>query len=105
MRDGEVVEQGIVANALKQLWSKAKFPTKDVVIGVGNQRVLVRETELPWMPRQQLTDSLAYQVGDLLPMHRHVRRGLDPHAHLIPADIDDGNHDVVANDDPLISLA
>jgi len=68
VRDGEVVQQETVAGALKELWSRAKFPTKDVVIGVGNQRVLVRETELPWMPRQQLTDSLAYHVGDLLPM-------------------------------------
>lgn len=68
VRDGEVVQQDLVASALKQLWSKAKFASKDVVIGVGNQRVLVRETDLPWMPRQQLTESLAYQVGDLLPM-------------------------------------
>ncbi|ROS30690.1 type IV pilus assembly protein PilM [Cellulomonas sp. PhB150] len=68
VRDGEVVQQATVAGALKQLWSQAKFSSKDVVIGVGNQRVLVRETDLPWMTRAQLTESLPYQVGELLPM-------------------------------------
>jgi len=68
VRDGEVVQQSTVASALKQLWSNGKFSSKDVVIGVGNQRVLVRETELPWMPRAQLVESLPFQVGELLPM-------------------------------------
>jgi len=68
VRDGEVVQQATVAGALKQLWSRTKFTSKDVVIGVGNQRVLVRETELPWMPRAQLAESLPFQVGELLPM-------------------------------------
>ena len=50
VRDGEVAEPATVSTILRQLWSRAKFGTRDVVIGVGNQRVLVREIELPWMP-------------------------------------------------------
>jgi len=68
VRDGEVVEQDIVAGALKTLWANAKFASKDVVIGVGNQRVLVREVDLPWMPLAHLKESLPYQVNELLPM-------------------------------------
>lgn len=68
VRDGEVVQQETVAGALRALWQQAKFGSKDVVIGVGNQRVLVRELDLPWMPRAQLRESLPYQVNELLPM-------------------------------------
>lgn len=68
VRDGEVVQPETVASALRQLWAQAKFESKDVVIGVGNQRVIVRELDLPWMPLAQLKASLPYQVGDSLPM-------------------------------------
>ncbi|MBD8058757.1 type IV pilus assembly protein PilM [Cellulomonas sp. JH27-2] len=68
VRDGEVVQHDVVAGAIKQLWSSAKFPSKDVVIGVGNQRVVVRELDLPWMPLAQLKSSLPFQVTELLPM-------------------------------------
>ncbi|ADG74727.1 type IV pilus assembly protein PilM [Cellulomonas flavigena DSM 20109] len=68
VRDGEVVQPETVATALRQLWSHAKFESKDVVIGVGNQRVLVRELDLPWMPLPQLKQSLPFQVAEMLPM-------------------------------------
>lgn len=68
VRDGEVVQPDTVARALRQLWAQTRFDTKDVVIGVGNQRVLVRDLDLPWMPLAQLRASLPFQVGDMLPM-------------------------------------
>lgn len=68
VRDAEVAEPATVSTALKQLWSQGRFSTKDVVIGVGNQRVLVREMELPWMPPAQLREALPYQVQESLPM-------------------------------------
>lgn len=68
VRDGEVEDTGIVSAALRQLWSEGKFSSRDVNIGVGNQRVVVRELDLPWMPLAQLRGSLAFQVQDLLPM-------------------------------------
>ena len=68
VRDGEVVEPGAVATAIKQLWRENKFSTKDVVIGVGNQRVLVRDLDLPSMPMAQLRASLPYQVKEFLPV-------------------------------------
>jgi len=68
VRDGEVAEPIVVAQALRQLWSTAKFSTKDVVLGVGNQRVVVRELDLPWMPLSQLKASLPFQVQELLPV-------------------------------------
>ncbi len=68
VQDGEVIEVETVASAIKQLWAQAKFSTKDVAIGVGNQRVIVRDLEVPWMPMPQLRQALPYQAQDILPM-------------------------------------
>lgn len=68
VRDGEVAQPATVSTALRQLWSQAKFVSKDVIIGVGNQRVIVRDVDLPWMPLAQIRETLPFQVNDLLPM-------------------------------------
>lgn len=68
VRDGEVVQQDVVVGALRQLWKEGKFEHRDVVMGVGNQRVIVRDLDLPWMPLPQLRASLPFQVQELLPM-------------------------------------
>lgn len=68
VRDGEVVEQPTVTAALRRLWHQGRFSTKDVVVGVGNQRVVVRELELDRAPLAQLKASLPYQVQELLPV-------------------------------------
>ena len=66
--DGEVREPEAVATAIRQVWRSGKFSSKNVVIGIGNQRVLVRELELPWLPLDQLKKSLPYQAQELLPV-------------------------------------
>jgi type IV pilus assembly protein PilM len=66
--DGEVIEVQTVASLLKQLWGRAKFSHKNVVIGIGNPRTVVREMEVPALPMQQLRTSLPFQVAEILPM-------------------------------------
>ncbi len=68
VRDGEVMDTTAVAHAIKQLWSHTRFSHKNVVMGVANQRVIVRQVDLPWMPIAELKESLAFQVQDFLPM-------------------------------------
>jgi type IV pilus assembly protein PilM len=68
VRDGEVAEPSTVGTAIKQLWSQYKFSHKNVVIGMGNQRVVVRELDLPAMPLPELKASLPFQVQDLIPV-------------------------------------
>ncbi|WP_313279062.1 type IV pilus assembly protein PilM [Timonella senegalensis] len=67
LQDGEVVETAVVADAIKKLWDKGKFSAKEVVIGVGNQRVIVREADLPWQPLNQLKKTLPFHAEQLLP--------------------------------------
>jgi hypothetical protein len=40
--DGEVVEPGAVAIAIKDLWRRTRISSRRVIIGVANQRVVVR---------------------------------------------------------------
>jgi type IV pilus assembly protein PilM len=68
VHDGEVVDSAAVGAALKQLWSQAKFSTKKVVLGVANQKVVVRQVDVPWLPEDELRKSLAFQVADFIPM-------------------------------------
>ncbi len=67
VRDGEVVDAPMVAAAIRQLWSATRFSTKRVILGVANQRVVVRSVELPWLPMEELRRSLPLQVVDMLP--------------------------------------
>jgi type IV pilus assembly protein PilM len=68
VHDGEVVDSAAVGAALKQLWAQAKFSTKKVVLGVANQKVVVRQVDVPWLPEDELRKSLSFQVADFLPM-------------------------------------
>lgn len=68
VQDGEVTEPEGVVQALRAMWAQAKFSHRDVILGVGNQRVLVRHLDLPWMPMPQLRASLRFQVQDSLPV-------------------------------------
>ncbi len=68
VRDGEVVDVAVVAAAIRQLWSQAKLRSKKVVVGVANQKVVVRQVDLPWLPAAELRASLEFQVQDFIPM-------------------------------------
>jgi type IV pilus assembly protein PilM len=68
VHDGQVVDAEAVAKALRKLWSATKLSHRRVVLGVANQRVIVRQLELPWLTRSELAASLPFQVQDLLPM-------------------------------------
>ena len=68
VNDGEVVDVGTVANTITALMDATGIKTKDVVLGVANQRVFVRQVELPWMDPEQLRESLAFQVQEYLPI-------------------------------------
>lgn len=68
VRAGEVIDTDVVAAVIRTLWSQVGFSTKKVVLGVANAKVVVRQVDLPWMPAAELRRSLAFQVGDFVPM-------------------------------------
>ena len=68
LASGQVVDVGAVASAIRKAVSIVSPKSKDVIIGVGGETVVVREIELPEMPMAQLRSSLPFQVQDMLPM-------------------------------------
>lgn len=67
-RSGDVLEVHTVASTLKRLWVDGGFKSKDVVLGIGNQRVLARDLTVPKMSMRQIRESLPVQVQDMLPV-------------------------------------
>lgn len=68
VRGGEVVDTGAVAAAVRRLWSEGGFKSKRVVLGVANQRVVVRQAEMPAMSEADLESALRFEAQELIPI-------------------------------------
>ena len=68
VREGEIVDVETVASAVKQLWSDAGIKEKKVQVGVSNQRVVVRQIDLPYMENDELRSALRFQVQEYIPI-------------------------------------
>jgi type IV pilus assembly protein PilM len=66
--DGEVVDPGLVATSLRRLWTEGGFKSRRVVLGVGNQRVVVRQADLPQMSDDELRSALQFEAQELIPI-------------------------------------
>src|SRR5438270_226045 len=62
---GEVLDAPAVASAIRRLWREAGFRSRTVVVGVGNQRVVVRQADLPEMRGADLRSALQFPGKDL----------------------------------------
>ncbi|QAY73131.1 type IV pilus assembly protein PilM [Agromyces protaetiae] len=65
---GEVKESNTVATAVRTLWQRGGFTTRDVVLGVGNEKVLARDFTVRKATMAQIRDSLPFEARDVLPM-------------------------------------
>lgn len=68
VREGEILDVAAVSEALKELLGSAKVSSKKVWLGVANQRVVVRQVDLPWLEEKELRASLRYQVQEHIPI-------------------------------------
>jgi len=68
VRAGEVIDSATVTSSIRKLMSSNGFKTRDVVLGVGNSKVLARDITIPKLPLAQVRESLPFQVQDLLPV-------------------------------------
>ncbi|HEX2058366.1 MAG TPA: type IV pilus assembly protein PilM [Actinomycetota bacterium] len=66
--DGEIRDAGAVSEAISQLWRRTKLRSKRAVLGVANQRVVVRQVDLPYLEEKDFRASLRFQVADHIPM-------------------------------------
>ncbi len=68
VREGEIVDVQEATNAVKELVGSTGLKEKEVWVGVANQRVVVRQVDLPYMPEDELRASLRFQVQEFIPI-------------------------------------
>lgn len=64
--NGEVREAGAVTEALKQLWATNKFECRNVILGMANPQVLVRDLSVPNIDPERRAKALPYQAKDVV---------------------------------------
>jgi type IV pilus assembly protein PilM len=72
--NGVVSEPGTLTAALKRLWSENRFECRNVILGIANQQVLVRDLTIPHLGAAQQAKALPYQAREVvaLPMNEVV---------------------------------
>lgn len=68
VREGEILDVPAVSETIRGLLKEAKIRAKDVELGVSNQRVVVRQVDLPWAEEAELRESLRFQVQEYIPI-------------------------------------
>jgi type IV pilus assembly protein PilM len=68
MREGEVVDELAVTEAITRLRSEVGLRRAPVRVGIASPRVIVRQVEMPAMSRDDLTSALRFQAPDLIPI-------------------------------------
>jgi type IV pilus assembly protein PilM len=66
--DGEIADPMAVTASIKEAMTRGGFRTRKVGIGVANQKVVVRQIELPHMEEADLRSSLQFQVQEFIPI-------------------------------------
>lgn len=66
--DGAVMDVQAVSHALNQLWAGARLGSKNVVLGMFNQGVLMRLINFPKVPKDKLDKALRLQAGEFFPI-------------------------------------
>lgn len=64
---GEVVDGAALAAAISRLWSRARFGSRRVVIGLAGRDAVTRRLELPEMSDRDIRSALQYELADMLP--------------------------------------
>jgi len=65
---GEVSDPATVTAAVKELLSKGRFRAKRTVLGIANQKVVVRQIDMPAMEEDELRGALQYQAQEYIPI-------------------------------------
>lgn len=68
IEDGEVADFEILVRELKEFWETHDFKGKKVVLGVANQKVVVRLVDLPHMEPDDLKSAIGFEAQDHIPM-------------------------------------
>jgi len=65
---GEIVDRDAVVAALRELVSRGRFTVKHTAIGIANQKVVVRQVDMPAMEENELRGALQFQAQEFIPI-------------------------------------
>ena len=65
---GEVLDHEAVVSALKELISRGRFSAKRTALGIANQKVVVRQLDMPAMEEEELRGALQFQAQEYIPI-------------------------------------
>jgi type IV pilus assembly protein PilM len=65
---GEVADPLALGAALKEVVRKGRFSVKRTAIGIGNQKVVVRQIDMPVMDEEELRGALQFQAQEYIPI-------------------------------------
>ena len=68
IKDGLIKDPDVVSEALKKLWRETGIKTKDVLLGLNNQYVVVRVANMPKSDPSQRDKTIRYQAQEYLPV-------------------------------------
>ena len=68
VRDGEVEDPATLSSYIKELWKQSAIKRRKVILGISNQKVIVRPMDLPYMPEDELDSAVKYQVQEFIPI-------------------------------------
>jgi type IV pilus assembly protein PilM len=66
--DGEVADEGLLAEEIAEFWDAHGFGRKNVVLGVANRNVVARVLEFPPMSPEDLRGAVGYEAEEHIPM-------------------------------------
>lgn len=65
---GEVADPELLAAEIREFWSAHSFKGKSVILGVANQRVVVRLLNFPHMEEEDRKSAIGFEAQDHIPM-------------------------------------
>lgn len=66
--DGEVADHDLLASELREFWGAHDFKGKSVLLGLSNQKVVVRLLEMPRMSDEDLKGAIQFEAQDKIPL-------------------------------------
>lgn len=66
--EGEVADHDLLAAEIKEFWNSHSFKGKSVILGVANQKVVVRLLDFPRMEPDDLKTAIGFEAQDHIPM-------------------------------------
>ncbi len=68
VKDGRILQREAVSAALLRMWKELRIKTREVILGVSNQDVIVRFALFPRVAPDKLDNLVRFQAQDFLPI-------------------------------------